>query len=333
MTALTNQKSEWATPGAASWVLWLLGIALLATVVAAAVHFAEEREFLVLAERAKPWWLLLAFVFQAGTYVAQGQIWQHIASAGGSTLDLRIAFQLSLAKLFVDQALPSTGISGTILVVKALEQRAMPRSVVTAGVVVNMASFFMAYVVGLIGAFIVLSIMGQSGVVLTVASALFIVFSIAFTATMLALAGRDIHSQIERLSRYPMVQHLLEFLQAADPQLARSRRLLLGSTALQLGTVLLDTATLWVLIRSVGGNVAAGGVFASLMFASLVRTAGIVPGGLGTFEATSVLMLRIFETPLSVALSATLLFRGLSFWLPMIPGLWYSRKAVQPARL
>ena len=29
---------------------------------------------------------------------------------------------------------------------------------------------------------------------------------------------------------------------------------------------------------------------------------------------------------LPIALSATLLFRGMSFWLPLIPGLWFSRR-------
>jgi Mg2+-importing ATPase len=220
-----------------------------------------------------------------------------------------------------------------VLLIKALEQQGMLRSVVTAGVVINFASFFLSYVGGLIAAFVVLAIMGKSRVVLTLASTFFIVFSIAFTAAMLALAGRDLHSQIERLRRYPMVPRLLEFLQAADPQLARSPQLLLKSTGLQIGTILLDMTTLWVLIRSVGGNVSLAAVFASLMIASLVRTMGIVPGGLGTFEATSVLMLRLFDTPLSIALSATLLFRGLSFWLPMVPGLWYSRKVVRPKRV
>jgi len=32
--------------------------------------------------------------------------------------------------------------------------------------------------------------------------------------------------------------------------------------------------------------------------------------------------------PLPVALSATLLFRGLSFWLPMLPGVWCSRRVM-----
>jgi P-type Mg2+ transporter len=36
-----------------------------------------------------------------------------------------------------------------------------------------------------------------------------------------------------------------------------------------------------------------------------------------------VLMLRMVGIDVAVALSATLLFRGLSFWLPMLPGYWW----------
>jgi Mg2+-importing ATPase len=64
------------------------------------------------------------------------------------------------------------------------------------------------------------------------------------------------------------------------------------------------------------------------MIASLFRTMGLVPGGLGTFEATSVVMLRLAGLDLAAALSATLLFRGLSFWLPMLPGYWSSRRVL-----
>jgi uncharacterized protein (TIRG00374 family) len=103
---------------------------------------------------------------------------------------------------------------------------------------------------------------------------------------------------------------------------------LTDTIALQTAIVILDAATVWTLIRALGATASAGGVFASFMVASLFRTMGIVPGGLGTFEVTSVLMLRMVGVDLAVALSATLLFRGLSFWLPMLPGYWFSRRAI-----
>jgi Mg2+-importing ATPase len=59
------------------------------------------------------------------------------------------------------------------------------------------------------------------------------------------------------------------------------------------------------------------GVFASFMVSTLLRTISIVPGGLGIFEAASVMTLKLAGVSVPVALAATLLFRGLSVWLPM----------------
>ena len=87
---------------------------------------------------------------------------------------------------------------------------------------------------------------------------------------------------------------------------------------------LLDTMTMWFLILALGTVASPTAVFASFMTSSLLRTVGFLPGGLGTFEATSVFTLKVSGVPIAVALGATLIFRTLSFWLPMIPGLIYS---------
>ena len=66
-------------PGrSARWLSWILGAALLATVITAALHFSEGEAFVRLAEHAEPWWLLVALLLQAGTYVAQGGIWRRV---------------------------------------------------------------------------------------------------------------------------------------------------------------------------------------------------------------------------------------------------------------
>lgn len=57
-------------------------------------------------------------------------------------------------------------------------------------------------------------------------------------------------------------------------------------------------------------------VFASFMLSTLARTLGVVPGGLGVFEAVSVATLKLIGVPVVAGLAATLLFRGFSFWLP-----------------
>jgi hypothetical protein len=71
-----------------------------------------------------------------------------------------------------------------------------------------------------------------------------------------------------------------------------------------------------------------------LPVAALLRVVGVVPGGLGTFEAASIVTLKLAGGPVAVALSATLAYRVLSFWLPMLPGLFFSHSATRrPVRV
>ena len=90
--------------------------------------------------------------------------------------------------------------------------------------------------------------------------------------------------------------------------------------------IVLDSATLWVLVRALGVSAPPLGLFAGFMLASVLRSIGIVPGGLGAFEAAAVVTLHWVGVNIAVALSATLLFRGLTFWLPMLPGLWLAHR-------
>lgn len=60
-----------------------------------------------------------------------------------------------------------------------------------------------------------------------------------------------------------------------------------------------------------------------------LRSICVTPGGLGVFEGAAVTTLHWAGVPLPVALSATLLFRGLSFWAPMLPGLLVARTVLR----
>lgn len=305
---------------------WLLGVGLLAIVVAGAIHFSEEQAFVRIASRAEPWWLVLACIFQAATYIAQGGIWNRVTSSCGYSLSRRTAYRLSLAKLFVDQALPSAGLSSSVLIAKALAHRGLPTGAVNAAVLINIASYHLAYALALAAALVIVVTRDQGNALILVTSALFLGFSAALSAVVLLLAGRPDDTKIGRLQRLPVIRSLAGFLAAADPALVRNRRLLAGTTFFQGIIVVLDAATIWILTAALGEPASVSGVFASFMIASLFRTMSVVPGGLGTFEVTSTLTLRMAGLDVATAVSATLLFRVLSFWIPMLPGYWASRQ-------
>jgi len=327
---MTTEEHE-GTSRSAGWISWLLGGALLAAVVVAAIHYADQQAFVRLLQHAHPAWLAAAVLLQAATYLAQGGIWRRVATACGYPLPRRTSFELSLAKLFTDQALPSAGLSSAILVNKALEQRGLPSPTVKAAVLVNMVSYHLAYGIALLAALAVGIGRGQGTMAVAVTAVLFLAVCLGLSAAVVVLAGQPHPGLASALGRSRVATKALEFLAGADRGLVRNPWLLAETVAFQVSIFLLDAATVWVLILSLGERASILGVFASFMIANLVRTAGIVPGGLGTFEATSVLTLKLAGVDLAVALSATLLFRGLSFWLPMLPGYWFSRRAVAPA--
>ena len=118
-TAVPAMAKSSTARRAVRWFSWIFGFAMLAAVIIAALHFSEERELVRIAERAEPWWLAIAIVLQAGTYFAQGETWRVVTRSVGVAVPWTVAFKLSLAKLFIDQALPSAGISGTIVLARA----------------------------------------------------------------------------------------------------------------------------------------------------------------------------------------------------------------------
>ena len=308
--------------------MWFFGVVLIAAVIAGALHFSEAREFARLAEHAEPWWLLLAVLFQLSTYLAQGQVFRRVAHTAQVSLSMATACRLSLTKLFIDQAVPTAGLSGTLVLARSLEQEGMPRPIVAASIVVDLASYYAAYLLSLAVALLITAARGEANTLLTLVSLFFFLFGLGMSVLVLALSGRQARALPRWLARLAPLRTALGFIQEANPRLARSPRLLIEASAYQLAIVLCDAATMWVLIRSLGATGAPSGVFASFMISSLLQTIGLLPGGLGTFEAVSVLTLNLAGVPVAVALGATLFFRSLSFWLPMLPGLWFSRRTM-----
>lgn len=299
---------------------WLVGIAALAAVVIVATNIAEPRGFVHVIERAEPWWLAVAFALQGITYVTLAQVWRTVARVACASLPLRAAVRIALAKLFVDQTLPSVGISGGMLLATALERRGVARSIVSATIIIDLASYYFAYSACLALALVIAGLAGHIGTAVIAPGFGFVAVGIA-----IALAAIALSRSTRRLPKWPGLRRMEAWLATADRNLIGNVRLLARATAWQVAIVMLDGATMWTLLRAIGVTAPVAGVFASFMIASLARTVSIVPAGLGVFEGVGVLTLHHLGVPVAAALSAMLLFRGLSYWLPMIPGFIASR--------
>ena len=314
------------------WMSWFLGIASIAGVIVIATHYSEVGVLFQLLRKARPRWLAAALIAQAGTYFAQAEIWRSVGRKTGKLIPMSLLYKLALAKLFVDQALPSAGVSGTVVVAKSLSRRGLSNGAVVAAVVINTTSFFSAYVAALAVALAIVIKSGRDSSLIVSVSVVFMVLGAGLTAGMLALTGAHLSGIPKRIQRFKFVQNALKDARNADSKLVRDKWLQGVAGVYQLLTFLLDAATLWMLMHSLGGQPSVGSVFASFMIANLFRTISFIPGGLGTFEAAVVYMLKTGGTAYATGLAAALLFRGITFFLPMAPGMWFSQRLNRSGR-
>jgi Mg2+-importing ATPase len=308
--------------------LWLLGLALVGAVIAVSLELSRPRELLDLLAQAEPLWLLLALLLQGLTYFAEGENWRVVVRAAGVPISPLLTFRLALAKLFVDQAIPSAGLSGTVVIARALSQRHVPTPVVTSAVVIDLTSYYFAYIAALGVALVIALASGRASPLVLTLGALVIVAGTLIVAAVLAVAARSV-PRLERLTRrVPLLRDALRLLAKADPRLTHRVRLHLFATLWQLVTILCDALSMWLLLRALGVHASLPLVFASFMGASVLRTVSVLPAGLGPFEAASVATLTLADVPVTAALSATLLFRVLTLLLPLIPGMLLARSAL-----
>ena len=308
----------------ARWIPWFFGLALLAAVVVFATRYSQEMAFAPLLLHVRPVWLIAAILIQLATYVAEARIWQRILCRANISKPLRAYVGLGLAKLFMDQAIPSVGLSGTLLIVRALDRRGVPRGASMAAVVIDLVSYYAAYSLALGIAFVIVWVMGDLTVLMALPAFLFAPLAAAGPAALLWVSrGRTLPGWLERL---PVIRPALRALGEATPAVSHDVWLITRCTGLQLAILVLDAGTLWLMLWALGFEVNPAAVFASFMLSTLARTLGVVPGGLGIFEAVSVATLKLIGVPVAAGLSATLLFRFFTFWLPMVPGLIFARR-------
>jgi len=308
---------------------WFMGILLLAGVIAAVTHVGEIEHFAKLAREAEPKWLLMALLLQFGTYVCTAAIWKQ----GLHYVNIRHGFfsfvPLALAKLFADQALPSGGASGISFFISALKRRGVPTDLCMAIMLVSLVAYYLAYLIVALASLALLWFYHAIHIWIVLLVGLFCLVAVAIPAGALFLQNLSKKKLPKLFTRLPNVRDLLQGFSQAPKDLLRNRFLVVTSVLLYIAVFLLDAATLWVMLHAIGQNVSFLATFPSFVVSSIVSTLSPIPLGLGVFEASSVGMLKALGIPLEAGLTATLLLRGFTLWLPMLPGLWLARRELR----
>jgi uncharacterized protein (TIRG00374 family) len=305
---------------------WFIGILLLAGVIAAVTHLGEIEHFAKLAREAKPKWLLAVLFLQFGTYVCTAAVWKrglHYVNIQQSFLSL---VPLAFAKLFADQALPSGGASGISFFTAALKRRGVPTELCMAIMLVSLVAYYVAYLIVALASLALLWFYQAIHIWILLLVGLFCLVAVAIPTATLLLQHWGKRAIPKLLTRLPNIRDLLQGFTLAPKDLLRNRPLVATSILFYVAVFLLDAATLWIMLLAVGQDVSFLVALPSFVVSSIIATLSPIPLGLGIFEASSVAMLNALGIQVEAALTATLLLRGFTLWLPMLPGLWLARQ-------
>lgn len=302
------------------------GLLILGALLFSVSHFGEFEHFLGLLGKIDMLWVATALFLQLGTYFALALLWQQAFRFSSIRYPLSRLLPLAVAKLFADQALPTGGISGIAFVMNAFKKREVSGSSGMGVMLIGILSYYAAY---LLVAFVSLGILWvrrDANPWIVTCFAVFIIIAVAIPASILLLkrwGGKEPPSWILRI---PAAEGLLKVYSKAPDSILRNPALLMITTFLQTVIFMLDAATLWAMLLALGEQVSPAVAFASFVFSSIVAMLSLIPLGLGSFEATSVALLAMSGVRLETAFAATLLLRGFTLWLPLVPGLLLTRK-------
>ncbi|HJV75144.1 MAG TPA: lysylphosphatidylglycerol synthase transmembrane domain-containing protein [Noviherbaspirillum sp.] len=310
-------------------VFYLLGLLLLSGLVGTILRFGELEQFLNLARHVEPFWLISGLVLQSGTYLCEALSWKLVLRRLACPRPLSELIPLSIAKLFSDQAMPSVGISGNAFLLTALRHRGIEKTLATSCMLVDLVTYFSSYALMAVVSLLVLAGHNEANRWLLTLTTIFVAIQ---ASVPLAVWHLHLHGTLpgeSLLRKFPRLYAWVQTLRKVPVSLLLQPGMFAQQLALHAIIVFLDAGSLWMMLRGIGQHLAFPFAFSSFVTASVVVSLSPIPLGLGTFEATCVAMLHVSGIGLEAGLAAVVLLRGLTVWLPMLPGLWLIRREMR----
>jgi uncharacterized membrane protein YbhN (UPF0104 family)/tRNA A-37 threonylcarbamoyl transferase component Bud32 len=262
--------------------------------------------------RAQPWWLLVAAVASAFTYVFAAVSFQGaVADPVPFLPNLRAQLAASFAAL-----VGPAGVGGYALTGRFLQRVGASTAEASASVTVNAAAGVIVHVALVLG-FVVWT--GSSGIERRLSLPDNRTLLLVFAIVLVVLAVLAAIGPVRRRLFAPVIAGFRTGLSQIGQVFANPRRVaeLFGGSA---GISLTYVAAVAATIEAFGGGLTLPQIGTAYLLAVTIATFAPTPGGLGAIETAMIAGFTSFGLADGVAVSATLTFRLLTFWLPMLPG-------------
>lgn len=282
-----------------------------------------------------PGWLILALTTQVATYFCNVLILRTLLRGKTGTADFITLFKLSVVILFVNQVLPSGGLSGNGYIFGELHKREIPAQAAFKALVLESICYYIAFLtlLAIFYGWYTATVPGSPVMAYTVLMGF--VFFMFLCAFMLVLANRRAIAWVMgKLSRFKRVRAyierkgLLSLGQEGGTSwrgLFKDKPAILKGILLQATILSCDGLTIFSIFQGFHVHMAPEYIMLGFLLSQIIGSLPISPGALIAYESAMTYFYSLLGAPVHAALIVTLLFRFFSFWLPIPAGLWLYR--------
>ena len=328
-TMETTKITEGVPPVVRKGLIWSLVVGtvfFLVLIVFIGVHFEDTKELIVILQKIGLMWLLLAILSQIATYILAGSVWYIIAQPTKYRLSLKLLAGLAVEQLSVNQLVPVGGLAGNIIIVKAMRRLGLPNALAMEVMFIDELSYYIAFSFGTFLALLLLFFYGKITPIILTLVVLFFAIELAVTIVIWTIVNHKKLKLPVWLEKKELILYILEAIKDVSSDRVFSIKLLVKTSLLRFGIFVLDAITLFAVMRAIDVKGTFAVAFVALIIASVAGALTLLPGGIGGFEAGSIAVLVTLGIPIEVAIAATILLRGLTLWIPLIPGLILARE-------
>lgn len=282
----------------------LIAALALAILVPQLRQFSNSWSYLVDAD----WrWLLLAFAAMSTSIIFAALVYMALVP---KKLSLKKTSLIQLATYFTNRLLPSglggIGFNALYLVRSTKMSRTDAAVFATANNLIGFVAFSLCFgiTVALSNSKLHLPDIPSRGTLIAIGVCALIV-------CLIVTFFKNIHKKV-----IDFLGHLVSVAMT----IIRNPGRLLASVLYSVGITISYTVVLWASTKSVGISISLVDLFIAFIAGNAALTISPTPGGIGAVEASITAVLVSVGVSPSLALAAVILFRTISYWIPIIPG-------------
>jgi uncharacterized protein (TIRG00374 family) len=273
-------------------------------------------------------WIAAAVVFEALAFACYVTLFRTVFVRGSSRIDWRESVQINLSALAATRLFNAAGAGGIALTAWALRRSGMERRTVACRMVAFLVLLYAVYMGALVidGLFLRIGLFaGPAPFAVTIVPAIF-----AGIVILIVLALSLLPEDFERLARSafesPRLSKWARRLASVPATIATGTRTAIG--LLRAGNVGVlgavgwwgfDIAVLWACFHAFG-DAPPQAVIVMGYFVGMLGNVLPLPGGVGGVDGGMIAAFIAFDVDSGLAVVAVLVYRGIAFWLPTIPG-------------